>query len=205
MQKSDSRWPRELLATNHMDMQMINALTPMATVVDDCPIPICTQAFPSGHLCRHKHQVAKQRFVSLLCLAQLTETVSILRNHQKVCLGDRSDISERQTLLVFVDDVRRDLLPHQLVEQGVLFSLGCLGFSLLSSDLRVEPGVIESDVLLDEGEVPLEVQRVRLSALVSFQVQADEGGIWRHRRDLIFEPIVQVGRHETPMSEHEVT
>ena len=42
-----------------MYVQMINALTPMATIVDDSTIAILTQSFAPGYLGSNVHQVPK--------------------------------------------------------------------------------------------------------------------------------------------------
>ena len=52
----------------------------------------------------------------LLRFAQLAETVSVLRDDQKVRFGNWGDISERQACVILVDDVCGDFFPHQLVE-----------------------------------------------------------------------------------------
>ena len=184
-----------------MYVQMINALTPMATIVDDSTVAILTQSFASGHFGSNVHQVPKQVLMPLFRLAQLAETVSVLRNDQKVRFGNWGDIPKRQAGVVFVDDVCGDFFPHQLVKQGYLFSLGSLGFCLLIGNLRRESCIVKSDILFDVREVPLEVQRVGLSALVCLQVQADKGAVWWHRRHLFCKPMVEVSGHEAPMSE----
>ena len=80
----------------------------------------------------------------LLGFANAGKAVAVLWDDEEVGGGNGSDVSKCQTLVILIDDVGRDLLPHNLVEDGIFLGLRILCPLLLSSfghlnsfDLRI--------------------------------------------------------------------
>ena len=68
-----------------------------------------------------------------LSLANASKPIAVLWDHEEVGGGDGCDVAEGQTLVIFEDDGRGDLLPHNLVEDGDFFGYCCLSKSLFST------------------------------------------------------------------------
>mmetsp|Transcript_22019 Transcript_22019/g.64939 ORF Transcript_22019/g.64939 Transcript_22019/m.64939 type:complete len:200 (+) Transcript_22019:163-762(+) len=111
------RWPAHLASTNHMKMEVKDRLAPILAVVDDDPESI-GQAFLFGHGVGHEEQVAQERLVALLRLAELREPVPNFGDDKKVRRRDGVDIPERECCVILVKDVGGDLLANDLVKYG---------------------------------------------------------------------------------------
>ena len=114
---------------------MENTLAALCSFVDDSAVATFGKAFLSSHFGTSDHQVAQKRGVAILSLGDASESVTVLGNDEEVFGSDGCDVAESQTLVILVDDVGRDLLAHDLVEDGVFFGYGCLSLSLLASFL----------------------------------------------------------------------
>ena len=184
----------------------------MTTVINHCAVAILSEAFLPCDFLSDEHQMTEQSFVTLFCHAELTQTISVLGYDKEVGFCYGADVSEGQAICILVNDVRRDLFAHKLVENGVFFWLGCLCFDLLvclsglCCLLKFE--VFErsqSDVLLHIREVPLEVDAFRLATVVVFQIESHETSIGWHFCHFILEVVVQVRCHKPTMGEHKMT
>ena len=122
--------------------------------------------------------------------------------------GHRSDISKSQACFILIDDVSRNFLPHNLVKYS-LFRWHCsLSLPLfITLPELTEFEVLESsksDVFFDVREVPTEVNTLRLTTFVSFQVQANEGRVRWHLCHLISEVGIQISSDQATVSEHQM-
>ena len=128
--------------------------------------------------------------------------------------GNRGDVSEGQAVVIFVNNVGRDLVSYQLIEDGVFLGRGGLGLHLLVR-FGCSVGCVllklevfkraQSDVLLDIREVPAEIETFWLSAVVFSQVEADEARIRRHLGHFSLEVVVDVGSDQSSVREHKLT
>ena len=109
-------------------MQVVDRLRPARPVVDDDAEAVLAQPLLFRDLLRHEEQVA-QRLPVLRGRRprEPAEPVARLRDHQKVDGGLRGDVAEGQALFVLEDDVCRDLLGDDLVEEGGVAGVGALG------------------------------------------------------------------------------
>ena len=94
---------------------MVDALTPVLPLVDDYSIPLL-ETLLSCNLGGYVEHVSNQKSVSFLHFCQLSKTVSLLWNHQKMCLCCRVDVSEGHDEVIFIQFVTRQLSCHYLVE-----------------------------------------------------------------------------------------
>ena len=116
---SDTWWPAELLSTNYVNVKMEHTLAPVPALVDHSAISVLVQAFLASDLSCNHHQVTEQLLVPLLSLSNSRKSITVLGDHQEVLRCDRGNITERQTLIILVDHVRRDLLSDNLIEDGI--------------------------------------------------------------------------------------
>ena len=97
--RSASRRPRQLLAAQHVDVQVIHALTALGPVVDDRAVAL-GKALLLGDMRRRPHAVTQHRFVLLSGVGQPREPVADLRNHQEVRGRLRVDVAECHARLI---------------------------------------------------------------------------------------------------------
>lgn len=107
-----------MTATDDMDVQMVNTLSTMRTIIDNQAETARHQAFLMGNLLSREHQMAQKFLLVLSRIAQTVEAILVLWNHQKVNRALRVDVAEGQANVILVDDVRWNLLRNQLVEEG---------------------------------------------------------------------------------------
>jgi len=159
-----------------VDVQVVDALAPMTTIVDNYPKAIFIKTLLPSNASSNEHQVAKQRFVTLLCLLKLTQPIPVFWDNKEVSLCHWRDVSESQAISILVNNVSRDFFARNLIKKRVNLWLGCLCFDLLVClpefllfKLEVfEP--VQSDILLDIREVPLEANAFRLPTFVVFKM-----------------------------------
>ena len=60
--------PRELLAADDVNVQMVDALAALCTIIDHSTIATVSKALLSGNLCCNDHQVAKKSYMAVLSL-----------------------------------------------------------------------------------------------------------------------------------------
>ena len=111
---------------------MVDSLAAIFSIVDDSSVPRLSKALLLGDLSADDHQVPQKLFVPLFGLRNSREPVSVLRDDQEMSFCNRCNVTEREALLVFVDNRSWDLFGHYLVENCHFFSLSCLGFLLLA-------------------------------------------------------------------------
>lgn len=109
------RRPLHLPATHHMQMKVVHRLGTLRTVIYHNPKSFC-EPFLFCHKLSSVHQVTEQRLLVRPRLAELSKTISHLRNDQKMDWRLRIDISEGQAIFIFVDDCCRNILVDDLVE-----------------------------------------------------------------------------------------
>ena len=117
---SHTGWPGELLSTDHMDVEVEDTLAALSTFIDDCAVALFSQAFLRGNFGNDSHQMTQKCGMSLLSLADSSETVAVFGNDQEVLRGNWCNISEGQALLIFEDDVSGDLFTNNFVEDCIL-------------------------------------------------------------------------------------
>ena len=125
---SAARWPGQLLSTDHMDVQVVDALASVCSIVDNRAVPSFMQILLLGNFRANDHHVTKDCSVSFFSFWDSCKAISILRDHQEVSLCDWADIAECQALFVFVDYGCRDLLLDDFVEDCDFFC--CCSLSL---------------------------------------------------------------------------
>ena len=128
---SNTGRPGQLLSADHMKVQMVDRLASVLAVVDHKALAVRGEAFLLRGFCGGNHEVAQQRRMAVIGLAQLGQALTILGDNEEVNLGDGIDIAEGEAHVVLVDDVRRDLLSDDLVEDGDLLGRGGLRLTLL--------------------------------------------------------------------------
>ena len=110
-----------------MQVQVVDGLRPAHAVVDHDAEPVLAQPLLLGDLPRHEEQVAEGLFVlGRRGLGEPAEPVAGLWDHQEMDGGLRGDVAEGQALGVLEDDVCRDLLGDDLVEEGGVPGVGAL-------------------------------------------------------------------------------
>ena len=114
-----------------MDVQVEDGLASVASLIDHCAVAGLSETLLCRNFGSYDHEVTKQLLVSILSLADARQAISVLWNDQKVLGSDRRDVTESQALVIFKDDVGRDLLPDDLVKNGVLLGNGGLSLLLL--------------------------------------------------------------------------
>ena len=115
-----------------MDVEVVDTLAAFFPIVDNCAVPRLSEALLLGDLGADDHQVPQKLFVPLFSLRNSREPVSVLWDDQEMSFCNRCNVTEREALLVFVDNGSWDLFGHYLVENCHFFSLSCLGFLLLA-------------------------------------------------------------------------
>ena len=121
-----------MLASNYVDVQMVDTLAAILSVVNDNPVASLVKSLLLGNLGDGDHQMAEHGGVGLVGLAQLGEALSVFWDHQKVGFANWSNVSESQADIVFVNDVCWDFLGNNLVK-NCHFLWGCgLGFFLFT-------------------------------------------------------------------------
>ena len=116
-----------------MDVQVEDGLAPVASLIDHSAVACLSETLLCRDLRGYNHKVTQQLLVPLLSLADARQPISVLWNDQEVLRGDRCDVTESQALIVFKDNVGRDLLSDDLVKNGVLLGNCGLRLLLLSS------------------------------------------------------------------------
>ena len=113
-----------------MDVQMIDTLAAILSVVNDNPVACLVESLLLCDLGNGDHQMAEHGGVGVISLAQLGEALSVLWDHQKVGLANWGNVSESHAAIVFVYDVSWDFLGYNLVKNCHIL-WGCsLGFIL---------------------------------------------------------------------------
>ena len=120
-----------MLPADYMDVQVVDALAAMTSIVDYSSEPVLGQAFLSCNLRSNDHEVTEQGLVPILSLMYLCQPVAVLRNHEKVRGSDRSNVTECQASIILVEYVRRNLLPDEFIKDSILSWFGFLSFGLL--------------------------------------------------------------------------
>ena len=112
-----------------MDVKMVDRLTAILSIVDHKSVTIL-ETLLFGNLGSNDHEVAEHLLVTIFSMDELTETISVLWNDQEVSLGNWSNISEGDALIVIIDLVAWDITGNDLVEEGDFLGLSCLSLSL---------------------------------------------------------------------------
>ena len=111
-----------MLSADDVDVQMEDRLAALGTLVDHSSVALLGQALLCRDFGDDDHHVAQKCGMSILSLADASETVAVLGDDQKVLGGDGGDVLECQALVIFVDDVGWDLLANNLVENRIFYS-----------------------------------------------------------------------------------
>ena len=120
-----------MLPADYMNVQVVDALAAMTSIVDYSSEPVLGQAFLSCNLRSNDHEMTEQGLVPILSLMYLCQPVPVLRNHEKVRGSDRSNVTECQASIILVEYVRRNLLPDEFIKDSILSWFGFLSFGLL--------------------------------------------------------------------------
>ena len=120
-----------MLPADYMDVQVVDALAAMTSIVDYSSEPVLSQAFLSCNLRSNDHEMTEQGLVPILSLMYLCQPVPVLRNDEKVRGSDRSNVTEGQASIILVEYVRRNLLPDEFIKDSILSWFGFLSFGLL--------------------------------------------------------------------------
>ena len=119
-----------------MDVQVVDSLASMLSVVDDKSITFLIEAFLFSNLCASDHQMSEKLSVGLCSFGHFAKTLTILWNDQEVSFGDWCNISECQADVILIDNCSWDLLLYNLVEKCYLFRLCSLSFFLFHNKLN---------------------------------------------------------------------
>ena len=104
---------------------MVHALTSILAVINNDSIP----SLKTLLLCyfgNHNHHVTQKLLVSILCKNKLTESIPVFGDHQEVSLRNRVDVSEGETLIIFIDDVSWNLLGDYPIKDSDFLSCSSL-------------------------------------------------------------------------------
>ena len=109
---------------------MGDSLPGILPVVDHDSVAL-VQFFGFGDLGGGEQEFPEDGFVVQLGSGEPGESVFVLGDDEDVDRSNRSDVSEGEDVLIFVDDVGRDLLVDEFVENGFFgharyFYLDCL-------------------------------------------------------------------------------
>lgn len=97
---------------------MVNGLASMVSHIGHDPISGFINAKLSSDLAKNKQQVTGEQLVFLIECGDVDDF--LFGNHQHMNGSLRGDIVKRQTLIVFVNDVRIDLTVNDLLEYGLV-------------------------------------------------------------------------------------
>merc|ERR1719341_2595351 len=128
-------WPAHHPAPHDMDMEMIDRLSSLNTIVNHQSVPL-GQALLLGHLLGSKQEVAKQLRISILSL--LYHSNSLPWNNQEVDRCLRSNIHEGNTLVIIMNKLGMNGSIKDLIKDGWARwppSLGCLSFTHLACSI----------------------------------------------------------------------
>ena len=110
-----------------MQVQVIDRLRPGDSVINHDSKPVVPQSLFLGYLLRHKQQMPQCLLMFLVCSGEPTEPVACLGDHQEVDGRLRRDVAEGEAAVVLEDDIGRDLLGDDLVEQRWFSGVGLGG------------------------------------------------------------------------------
>merc|ERR1719341_1842863 len=122
-------WPAHHPAPHDMDMEMIDRLSSLNTIVNH-------QSVPLGQLLGSKKEVAQQFSISIFSLLYHSNPLSW--NNQEVDRCLRSNIHEGNTLVILINKLGRNGSIQDLVKDGWARgppSLGCLSFTHLACSI----------------------------------------------------------------------
>ena len=106
--------------THHVDVEVVNGLGSVLAVVDD-ETKAVLQALLSGDLLGDEHKVAYEVLLVLSHLADLAESIPVLGDDQEVCGSLATDVPESHAPVIFEENLRRNLLAGDPVENGHFF------------------------------------------------------------------------------------
>jgi hypothetical protein len=112
-----ARWPAHLAACHYVDVEMVDGLTTVTSVIDDDAVTRLIQTEFRSNAASDNQQMSEKQFVGVLGLRQHDDRMS--RDHEKVHGRLRADIVERHALIIFVDELRRNFTANDLAEYGV--------------------------------------------------------------------------------------
>jgi len=110
-----TRWPGELAASEHMEMQVRDGLARDVAVVQDEPEVLGDPALARDTPDRLEQLTAKD-----LVLEVRKPLHVLLRDHKDMKRRAREHVVDRHDVVVLIDDGRRDLPGHDAAEQAVV-------------------------------------------------------------------------------------
>merc|ERR1719447_56281 len=116
-----ARGPVQLPASKDVDVQVVDRLAPIHSIVDDHSIALFKTLF-LGNFPGSEHEVTQKVAISILSL--LNHRDSLSRNHKKVHRSLRCYIIECNTLVILVDERGRDGAIQDLVKDRSLLRHG---------------------------------------------------------------------------------
>ena len=125
-----SSWrPIQLPPTQNMQMQMINTLRSLLSIIHHNPESLGTLLLP--HFGRNHHQMSQNLLMILRRTTNLGQSLTLLRNHQNMGGGLRSNIPKGQCVFIFVDFIggpfaRKDFVKY-CIRSGVIEGRGLIG------------------------------------------------------------------------------
>merc|ERR1719341_3186585 len=130
-----ARWPVHHPATHDMDMEMIDRLSSLNTIVNHQSVPL-GQSLLLGHLLGSKKEVAQQFNISIFSF--LYHSNPLFWNNQEMDRCLRSNIHEGNTLVILMNKLGRNGSIQDLVKDGWARwppSLDCLSFPHLACSI----------------------------------------------------------------------
>lgn len=112
-----ARRPVHLAAADEVQMNVIHGLAAMRTIVDNEPEAFLQILLASDLRGRHE-EMAENLLVAVLGLGELREAVAHLGDQDDVHGALRRDVTEGEHGVILEDDLGRDLLGDDLVEDG---------------------------------------------------------------------------------------
>lgn len=112
-----ARWPGHLATSEDVQVEVVNRLSPVSSIVDHYPKTIVKFLLSSYFVCSQQ-KMTKKRVILLCSIAEHRQP--LLGNHKDMSWCLRRDITEGQALVILIHNVSWDGLVNDLVEDGGL-------------------------------------------------------------------------------------
>ena len=83
-----------MLTTDDVDVQMVDALASLSTIIDHSAISTVSKALLCGHLRRNDHQMAKKSYMAVFSPRYASEPVAVLRDDEEMFGSHGCNITE---------------------------------------------------------------------------------------------------------------
>ena len=109
--------PAQLSSANDMNVEMVNTLCTMQTIVDHQPKSITSKTFINSNFFCSVYQMPQNIFLVLSCIAQTIHSILVFWNNKKMFWRLGIDVFECHTKVVFIDNVAWNFFGYKFVEK----------------------------------------------------------------------------------------